>query len=79
MALGIVRIQPPTGSPYMEPPVVKRMARNLPPRFDNYTNIPSLGSNGTVAAIGIAGMLIPIGLLVGTIALGVYAVKKLSK
>jgi hypothetical protein len=28
--LGIVRIQPPTGSPYIEPGVVKRMARQLP-------------------------------------------------
>ncbi len=36
--LGIVRIQPPTGSPYFEPPVVRRMAAELPPARAAFNN-----------------------------------------
>jgi hypothetical protein len=50
--LGIVRIQPPTGSPYMEPPVVKRMARQLPAQAEGsatglgIVRVESLGQEG---------------------------------
>jgi len=124
--LGIVRTQPPTGSPYMEPGVVRRMAkqrptcctrgvgpgaglgmhyiqpplpgsrfpagqepwvvaamaRNLPPRFNNFTDIPSYplaDGEGAVIGIGVAGILLTLGLAAGTIALGVYAVKRLTR